>query len=198
VPPIIREGADAYRRLGTEGSPGTKLFCLSGDVAKPGLYELPFGVTIRELVYQHGGGLPGERDVQAVLLGGAAGSFVTADRLDVALTMEDLRTEGLSLGSGVVMVFDETRDLRDVLARLGRFFAHESCGKCYPCQMGTERQAEVLDRIAAGRPEAGDVDRLQDIGWTMADTSLCGLGQTAATAVLSAMQHWPELFEETP
>jgi NADH-quinone oxidoreductase subunit F len=198
VPHIIRDGAAAYRRLGTEGSPGPKLFCLSGDIARPGLYELPFGVTIGELVYEHGGGLPGDRDLQAVLLGGAAGAFVTPDRLDLRLTLEDLRAEGLSLGSGVVMVFDETRDLRDVLARLGRFFAHESCGKCYPCQMGTERQAEILDRIAAGKPEADDVARLRDVGWTMADTSLCGLGQTAATAVLSAMEHWPELFEVTP
>jgi NADH-quinone oxidoreductase subunit F len=195
VPYIIGAGAAAYRVMGTEGSPGPKLFCLSGDVAKPGVYELPFGVTIRELIYQHAGGIPDGRDLKAVLLGGAAGSFITEEHLDVPLTLEDLRAAGLSLGSGVVMVLDETRDVRDVLARLGRFFAHESCGKCYPCQIGTERQAEILDRLAEGRPLAGDVGRLQDVGWTMTDTSLCGLGQTAATAVLSAMDHWPELFE---
>jgi NADH-quinone oxidoreductase subunit F len=93
------------------------------------------------------------------------------------------------------MVFDESRDLRDVLSRLGHFFAHESCGKCYPCQLGTQRQKEVLGRVAEGKALPGDVERLQDVGWTMIDASLCGLGQTAATAVLSAIRLWPELFE---
>jgi NADH-quinone oxidoreductase subunit F len=92
------------------------------------------------------------------------------------------------------MVFDESRDLRDVLVRLGRFFAHESCGKCYPCQLGTQRQHEILARLALGKPLPGDAERLADVGWTMTDASLCGLGQTAASAVLSAMKLWPELF----
>jgi NADH-quinone oxidoreductase subunit F len=94
------------------------------------------------------------------------------------------------------MVFDETRDMRDVCKRLGHFFAHESCGKCYPCQMGTQRQMEILDRIAAGKVIEGDLIRLQDVGWTMTDASLCGLGQTAASAVLSAIKLWPEMFED--
>ena len=133
--------------------------------------------------------------MQAVLFGGAAGAFATSAHLDVKLTFEDLRAAGLPLGSGVVMVFDESRDLRDVLKRLGHFFAHESCGKCYPCQMGTQRQMEILDRVAAGKTLAGDLERLQDVGWTMTDASLCGLGQTAAGAVLSAVKLWPELFD---
>ncbi len=131
-----------------------------------------------------------------MLIGGAAGKFATPDQLDTPITFQGLRSAGLTLGSGAVMVFNETRDLRDILARLGRFFAHESCGKCYPCQLGTQRQYEILDRIADGRGLSGDVTRLQDVGWTMTDASLCGLGQTAASAVLSAMQHWPELFNE--
>jgi NADH-quinone oxidoreductase subunit F len=134
---------------------------------------------------------------QAILFGGAAGAFATPEHLDVKMTFEDLRDAGLPLGSGVVMVFDGTRDLRDVLARLGKFFAHESCGKCYPCQMGTQRQMEILDRIADGKIANGDLDRLQDVGWTMTDASLCGLGQTAASAVLSAMKEFPELFLES-
>ena len=191
VPLIIGMGADAYRKIGTEKSPGPKLFCISGDVAKPGLYEIPFGVTLRELLEMAG------CDVfQAVLLGGAAGAFASPEHLDVRLTFEDLRAAGLPLGSGVVMVFDQTRDLSDVLARLGKFFAHESCGKCYPCQMGTQRQMEILNRIAAGKMNVGDVERLQDVGWTMTDASLCGLGQTAASAVLSAMKQFPDLFVE--
>ena len=110
------------------------------------------------------------------------------------LTFEDLRARGLSLGSGAIMVFNDQRDLRDVLLRLGRFFAHESCGKCYPCQLGTQRQYEVLQRVASGQVQAGDKDRLTDVGWTMSDASICGLGQSASWAVQSAMKLWPEFF----
>jgi NADH-quinone oxidoreductase subunit F len=196
VPLIVSQGANEYRKIGTEKSPGPKLFCVSGDVARPGLYEVPFGVTLRE-VLEMAGGMANERQMQSVLFGGAAGAFATPEHLDVRMTFEDLRAAGLPLGSGVVMVFDETRDMRDVLKRLGHFFAHESCGKCYPCQMGTQRQMEILDRIAAGRVLEGDLVRLQDVGWTMTDASLCGLGQTAASAVLSATRLWPQLFEHS-
>jgi NADH-quinone oxidoreductase subunit F len=193
VPMIVRDGARAYRKIGTEKSPGPKLFCVSGDVSKPGLYEVPFGVTLRDLLELAGGIANGKR-LQAVLFGGAAGAFATSVHLDVRLTFEDLRAAGLPLGSGVVMVFDERRDLRDVLKRLGKFFAHESCGKCYPCQLGTQRQMEILDRVANGAVLPDDLSRLQDVGWTMTDASLCGLGQTAASAVLSAVKLWPEMF----
>lgn len=195
VPLIVGAGAAAYRQIGTEKSPGPKLFCVSGQVQKPGLYEMPFGVTIRHLL-ELAGGLRAGRHLQAMLFGGAAGAFATEKDLDVKLTFEDLRAAGLPLGSGVVMVFDDTADLRDVLRRLGKFFAHESCGKCYPCQLGTQRQHEILDRVAAGQPQPGDAARLADVGWTMTDASLCGLGQTAASAVLSALKLWPEMFEE--
>jgi len=195
VPGILQGGAAAYRRYGTEKSPGSKLFCVSGDVVNPGVYEIPFGLTIRQLVYDLAGSIPQGNGLQTILFGGAAGAFATPEQLDTPLTFEDLRAAGLPLGSGVVMVCDERRDLRDVLARLGHFFAHESCGKCYPCQLGTQRQDEILRRIAAGEALPGDVERLMDVGWTMSDASLCGLGQTAATAVLSALRLWPELFE---
>jgi NADH-quinone oxidoreductase subunit F len=211
VPLIIAGGAAEYRTIGTEKSPGPKLFCVSGDVERPGLYEVPFGVTLRELLVMAGGpgveslhpehleapGSAKQVGLQAVLFGGAAGAFATSDHLDVRCTFEDLRAAGLPLGSGVVMVFNETRDMRDVFKRLAQFFAHESCGKCYPCQMGTQRQKEILDRIAAGRVMEGDLVRLQDVGWTMTDASLCGLGQTAGSAVLSATKLWPELFVES-
>jgi NADH-quinone oxidoreductase subunit F len=193
VPLIVSQSAAEYRKLGTEKSPGPKLFCVSGDVTRPGLYEVPFGVTLRELL-ELAGGVAAEKHLQSVLFGGAAGAFATSAHLDVKLAFEDLREAGLPLGSGVVMVFDETRDKRDVLKRLGHFFAHESCGKCYPCQMGTQRQKEILDRMAKGTVLDEDFARLQDVGWTMTDASLCGLGQTAASAVLSAMKLWPEMF----
>ena len=195
VPLIISKGSAEYRKLGTEKSPGPKLFCVSGDVAKPGLYEVPFGVTLRELL-EMAGGVAGNKSLQAVLFGGAAGAFATSAHLDVKMTFEDLRAAALPLGSGVVMVFDETRDMRLALKELGHFFAHESCGKCYPCQMGTQRQKEILERIATSGALPGDLVRLQDVGWTMTDASLCGLGQTAASAVLSAVKLWPELFQE--
>jgi NADH-quinone oxidoreductase subunit F len=195
VPLIISIGSAEYRKIGTEKSPGPKLFCVSGGVTQPGLYEVPFGVTLRELL-EMAGGVAGNKNLQAVLFGGAAGAFATSQHLDVKMTFEDLRAAGLPLGSGVVMVFDETRDMRASLKELGHFFAHESCGKCYPCQMGTQRQKEILDRVAAGLALPGDMTRLQDVGWTMTDASLCGLGQTAASAVLSAIKLWPELFNE--
>jgi len=194
VPLIIAQGSTKYRKIGTEKSPGPKLFCISGDVTEPGLYEVPFGVNLRE-VLEMAGGVADQKQLQAVLFGGAAGAFATSQHLDVKMTFEDLRAAGLPLGSGVVMVFDESRDMRNVLKSLGHFFAHESCGKCYPCQMGTQRQKEILDRIAEGKVLEGDLIRLQDVGWTMTDASLCGLGQTAAGAVLSAIKLWPEMFQ---
>jgi NADH-quinone oxidoreductase subunit F len=195
VPLILNKGAKEYRMTGTEKSPGPKLFCVSGDVARPGLYEVPFGISLRKLLNLAGGVARGEK-LGAVLFGGAAGAFARPEQIDVKLTFEDLRAAGLPLGSGVVMVFNKERDLRDVLKRLGKFFAHESCGKCYPCQLGTQRQMEILERIALGDIKEGDSQRLQDVGWTMTDASLCGLGQTAASAVLSAMKEFPDLFIE--
>ena len=195
VPVLLRNGAEAYRRTGTVQSPGTKLFCLSGDLAQPGVVEAPFGLTLRDLIEGWGGGVKPGRKLQAVLLGGAAGAFVMPEQLDIPLTFEDLQAAGLALGSGAVMVFDDTRDMRQVVVNIAHFFAHESCGKCYPCQLGTQRQLEILERIAAGEALPGDVERLLDVGWTMNDTSLCGLGQTAALAVLSALDHWPEMFQ---
>jgi NADH-quinone oxidoreductase subunit F len=194
---VARIGVDEWLSYGTEESAGTKLFCLSGHVKRPGLYELPFGVTIRELI-EMGGGVPGGREIQAVLVGGAAGVFVGPDKLDAQLSYEDARLQAFAIGSGVVMVFDETVDLRQVLLQLSEFFAHESCGKCFPCQIGTQRQLEILERIAGsnghnGGPKSTDRDTLLDVGFTMTQTSLCGLGQTAASAIMSAMELWPEL-----
>jgi len=194
VPLILERGVAEYRKIGTERSPGPKLFCVSGLIQRPGLYEVPFGVTLRHLLFDLAGGLKPGHKLQAVLMGGAAGAFATEKDLDVILSFENLSGAGLPLGSGAVMVFDDSADLRDVLKRLGHFFADESCGKCYPCQLGARRQFEILGRAAAGSPVAGDRERLTDVGTTMIDASLCGLGQTAATAVLSAIKLWPEMF----
>ena len=187
---IVRNGAQAYRSIGTKDSPGSKLFCLSGDVETPGVYEVPFGTPLGELI-DLAGGAHGE--IQAVLLGGAAGAFAGPEDLDVPMSFEDLRQAGLPLGSGVVTVINQGRDLRHFLLSLGHFFAHESCGKCYPCQLGTQRQLEILGRLANGGMHKGDLQALEDVGYAMTNASFCGLGMTAATAVLSAMKRWPEL-----
>ncbi|MFN2139880.1 MAG: NAD(P)H-dependent oxidoreductase subunit E [Candidatus Promineifilaceae bacterium] len=191
---VIHMGVDAWLQLGTAESPGTKWFCLSGHLVRPGIYEVPFGLTIRDLI-EMAGGVPGGKEVQAVLLGGAAGVFVGPGSLDMSLSYEAARAHGVPLGSGVIQVFDETVDLREVLYRLSHFFAHESCGKCFPCQIGTQRQMEILDRVAHnGGSLPSDRETLRDLGFTMTNTSLCGLGQTASTAVNSALDLWPELL----
>jgi NADH-quinone oxidoreductase subunit F len=195
VPLILERSAAQYRKPGTERSPGSKLFCVSGQIQKPGLYEVAFGATLRHVLFDLAGGLKQGRRLQAILIGGAAGAFATEKDLDVILSFEDLSAAGLPLGSGALMVFDDSADMRDVLKRIGHFFADESCGKCYPCQLGARRQYEILERAAAGLPVAGDRERLSDVGSTMIDASLCGLGQTAPVAVLSAMKLWPEMFE---
>lgn len=187
-------GVDEWRSMGTEQSPGTKLFCLSGNVTYPGVYEIPFGLTFLDLIHM-AGGIPDGNAIQAVLVGGAAGAFIGPEKLDTPLTYEDMNRLGIPLGSGVVMVFDEEADLRRPLYELTRFFAHESCGKCFPCQLGTQRQMEVLARVMDGDVQAADRDRLHDLGHTMAQTSLCGLGQTAASAVISAIDRWPTLLQ---
>ena len=187
-------GGSRYAATGTEGATGPKLFCLSGHVARPGVYEVPFGTTMRELL-DLGGGVPGGRAIRAILLGGAAGVFVGPEALDVALTFEGTRAIGATLGSGVVMVFDETADMVGTLRRIAAFFRDESCGQCVPCRVGTVRQEELLARLADGtevRSRADELALLADIGRAMRDASICGLGQTASSAIESAFRQ-PEL-----
>jgi len=197
VLPIVLEGGKAFAAVGTERSTGTKLFCLSGHVARPGVYEVTFGVTLRQLL-ELAGGVSGSGRLQAVLLGGAAGAFLTPDQLDVPLTFEGPRTVGATLGSGVVMPFDDTVDLRQVLRRIAQFFRDESCGQCVPCRVGAVRQEEVLRRLAEDRPlgsVAQELALLSELGQVMRDASICGLGQTASSAVESAVAKFP-IFQE--
>jgi NADH-quinone oxidoreductase subunit F len=185
VLPILNEGVERYRSVGTAGSPGTRLFCVSGKVARPGLYELPFGVRLSELLT-----LAGAEDVHAVLLGGAAGSFVTASELELPLTFEDTRKAGTTLGSGVVLVLDRSVALEDLVGRIARFFRDESCGQCVPCRIGTVRQEELVQRLCRSKPlgdAASERVRLAELGQVMRDASICGLGQTASAAIESAV-----------
>jgi len=189
VLPILTLGVDAYTSVGTADSTGTRLFCLSGAVERPGVFEHPHGITLGEVI-DAAGGVRGGKAIKAVLLGGAAGGFVGPDRLDARLTFEDARAGGYTLGSGVVMVFDEDTDLVDLCLRIARFFRDESCGQCVPCRVGTVRQEEALHRLVIGRPigsRDAELTLLGDVAAAMRDASICGLGQTAASAVQSAI-----------
>ena len=167
---IVTDGPAAW-------APGTRIFCLSGRVERPGVYELDHGTTLGEAV-ELAGGVTGE--LRAILLGGAAGSFVGPESLDLPLTQEASRAAGVSLGSGVIMCFDTSVDMADIVTRIARFFHEESCGQCVPCRVGTVRQREAL---AHGRTEVID-----PIAQVMRDASICGLGHTASGAVQSALE----------
>ncbi len=199
VLPILLEGGEAYARRGTRGSPGTRLFSVSGNVSRPGVYEVEHGTPLRALIEQ-AGGVPAGRTLRAVLLGGAAGAFLRPDEIDLPLSFEGARAASATLGSGVVMVFDDTADLKDTVLRIASFFRDESCGQCVPCRVGTVRQDEVLRRLAAGRPLGGvaqELVLLDEVGVGMRDASICGLGQTAYAAVESAVKRL-RLFGESP
>jgi NADH-quinone oxidoreductase subunit F len=187
-------GGKRFAEVGSGISTGPKLFCLSGSVGRPGVYEVPFGTTLRQLL-ELGQGVPGGRQIRAILLGGAAGMFVGADALDTPLTFEGTRAIGATLGSGVVMVFDESADMVGALRRIAAFFRDESCGQCVPCRVGTVRQEELLARLADRvevRSREQELTLLGEIAQTMRDASICGLGQTASFAIESALRQ-PEL-----
>jgi NADH-quinone oxidoreductase subunit F len=163
---------------------------VSGNLVRPGVYEVPFGATLGD-VLELAGGVPKGRTLQAVLLGGAAGVFVRSDELNIPLTFEGVRANNATLGSGVIMAFDDTVDLSGILLRVARFFRDESCGQCVPCRVGTVRQEEALLRITHNRQDVAakgrDVQLLRDVGLVMKDSSICGLGQAAWNAVESAI-----------
>jgi NADH-quinone oxidoreductase subunit F len=186
---VLSSGGAAFAATGTAESTGTRLFCVSGRVRRPGVYEVAMGTTLRALL-DLAGGLREGRSLQAVLLGGAAGSFVTENQLDVPLSFEGTRAAGATLGSGSVIVLDDTQELDAILMRIAKFFRHESCGQCVPCRVGTKRQEEILSRILSTRGHngaQGDITLLADIAQAMRDASICGLGQTAANAIQSAI-----------
>jgi NADH-quinone oxidoreductase subunit F len=192
VPGIIRDGGAVYAKLGTENSAGTRLFCLCGHVARPGVYEVPMGTKLRDLIDQ-AGGVTGSGNLQAILLGGAAGTFIDPKEMDVPLTFEGTRAIGATLGSGVVMLFDDTVDLRRILLRITNFFRHETCGQCVPCRVGVVRQQEAVQRLVNSEPlgnPAQEIALLREMGQAMRDASICGLGQTASSALESALQRW--------
>jgi NADH-quinone oxidoreductase subunit F len=178
---IVLEGGAAYAATGTQDSPGTRLFCLSGNVARPGVYELESGTTLGDAVEAAGGVLA---EIPYLLLGGAAGSLIGPDHWDLPLTFEDSRAAGLTLGSGVIMAFSATTDMKEVVRRIAQFFRDESCGQCVPCRVGTVRVEEAVAR-ANGSIDRGLID---DLDRAMKAASICGLGHTASSVVMSAIE----------
>jgi len=187
VPPIVERGGAWYAALGTEGSSGVKLFCVSGQVRRPGVYELPFGATLERLIHECAGGPRDGRRLKAVLAGGASGTFLTERHLGVTLDYPSLLNAGSMLGSGAFTVVDDSASLWDVLEWVARFFAHESCGKCAPCQIGSHRLVELVQRMRQRGIRDGDQDLLGVLHRAMSDSAICGLGQVAAAPIMSGV-----------
>ncbi len=191
---IILRGADWFRSIGTEGSPGTKVFALSGNVNHTGLVEVPMGTTLRELIYDIGGGIPEGKALKAVQTGGPSGGCIPAEHLDTPIDYESLRQLGAIMGSGGVIVMDEDNCMVNIARYFLDFTCDESCGKCVPCRAGTRQMLEILERITAGEGKEGDIERLRSLAETIQRTSLCGLGQTAPNPVLSTLDRFGDEY----
>jgi NADH-quinone oxidoreductase subunit F len=192
VPAILEKGPVWYRGLGRDGSAGVKVYCLSGDVTRPGNYELPRGLTARELIFTHGRGARRKMPIKAFLVGGASGGFLPPEELDIPLEIATLRAKGADLGSGAVVVIGANNCLLDLARRETRFFARESCGACDPCRLGTPALLKELDGLLDLSTRARAESRIQDLGAVLADSSRCGLGQVAASPLLSVLRHFPD------
>jgi len=199
VPFIINNGAAEFKKMGTEGSTGTKIFCVSGHVNKPGNYEIELGkATFRQLLYDYAGGIPGDRAPKAILPSGGSGPIirVTDAVLDTPLTYEDLQKMGTILGSASIIVMDETVDITWVASKVTKFFKHESCGKCTPCREGTYWLDKVIDRIMAGEGNQSDVDLINNVAKNMQGVTLCALGDFAANPIIHTIKNFPEDFKQ--
>jgi formate dehydrogenase iron-sulfur subunit len=198
IPMILADGGATYAELGTGRSRGTQVFQLAGNIARGGLVELPFGVTLGELVESYGGGTRSGRPIRAVQVGGPLGAYLPPTSFDVAMDYEALAEADAMLGHGGIVVFDDTVDMAHMARFAMEFCAVESCGKCTPCRIGSVRGVETLDRIIAGENAARNLTLLDDLCDTMAKGSLCAMGGLTPTPVQSALRHWPEDFDRTP
>ena len=195
VPPIINRGAAWFKGIGTERSTGPKLFCISGHVRNRGNYELPLGTPLREIIFEHAGGMRGDKPFKACIPGGASTPVFTAEHLDVPMDFESVIEAGSMLGTGAIVVMEEGTDMVDVARRLMHFFVHESCGMCTPCRGGTRLLSDTLDRIVAGKGQAGDIDLLKNITHNMIGNTFCPMGDAAVNPVLSTLERFPEEYE---
>ncbi|MCL6581849.1 MAG: hypothetical protein K6U08_09640, partial [Firmicutes bacterium] len=195
VPPIIQNGAKWYRQFGTERCPGTKVFTLTGDIVNEGLIEVPMGITLREVIFGIGGGIPGGRGFKMAQTGGTSGGCLPAQLLDVPMDYDELAKVGAALGSGALLVMDDTHCIVDIARVFARFFEHESCGKCVPCREGTMRIHEIVSRIATGEATPKDLDNLEALARTMSLACLCPLGQAAPVPVMTTLKYFREEYD---
>ena len=194
VAQIILKGADWFRSFGTEKSPGTKVFALGGKINNTGLVEVPMGVTLRQVIYDVGGGCPNGKEFKAVQTGGPSGGCITAANLDTPIDFDNLVALGSMMGSGGMIVMDEDNCMVDIARFFLDFTVDESCGKCTPCREGTKRMLEILDKITAGKGTPEDLNTLEKLAQTIKTTALCGLGQTAPNPVLSTMNRFRDEY----
>ncbi len=196
VPVIIDKGSDHFLSIGTKGSPGTKVFALTGKVKNTGLVEVPMGITLREIIYEIGGGILGDKEFKAVQTGGPSGGCIPAEHLDLPVDFDSLWEVGSMMGSGGMVVMDEDTCMVDVAKFFLSFTQSESCGKCPPCRIGTYQMLEILEKITSGNGEDGDIERLEDLGKKIVKGSLCGLGNSAPNPVLTTIKYFREEYEE--
>lgn len=195
VPKILTKGADWYRSIGPKSSPGTKAFALTGNIQNTGLIEVPMGTTLREIIFDIGGGMKGGKPFKAVQIGGPSGGCLITPNLDLPLDFDSLKKVGAMIGSGGLVVMDESTCMVEVARFFMNFTQNESCGKCVPCREGTKRMLEILERIVAGNGREGDVELLLDLADTISSTALCGLGKTAAMPVVSTIKSFREEYD---
>jgi len=195
VPHIVNRGAEWFRSMGTERSTGTKLFCVSGHVRRPGNYELPLGTPLRAIIEEYAGGMRGDRPLKAVIPGGASTPMLTPEHLDIPMDFESLVETGSMLGTGAIVVMEEGTCMVEVARRLMDFFAHESCGQCTPCRVGTRRLRDILTRIVEGKGKPDDVELLESICAGIVGHTLCPMGDAAVNPVLSSMKHFRDEYE---
>jgi NADH-quinone oxidoreductase subunit F len=196
IPPILSRGPEWYRTIGTERSPGPKIFSLSGKINRPGNYELPLGITFRELIFEYGGGIPEDRRVKAIMAAGASSALILANEeaLDTPMDYESVPKLGAQLGSASIIVIDETVSIDWLLSKTLHFFNHESCGKCTPCREGTYWMRHIIDRIHQGEASWGDVELLHEVAGQIKGKCLCALGEFSIEAVLSGIERFEEDF----
>ena len=195
IPQIVLKGADWFSSIGTEKSKGTKVFALGGKINNTGLIEIPMGTTLREVIYDIGGGIPNGKKFKAVQTGGPSGGCITYEHLDQPIDYDNLIALGSMMGSGGMIVMDEDNCMVDIARFFLDFTVDESCGKCTPCREGTKRMLEMLEKITSGRGEEGDIDKLEKLAYTIKDSALCGLGQTAPNPVISTIRYFRDEYE---
>ena len=194
VPYILRNGAVAFAKFGTEKSKGTKVFALGGKINNVGLVEIPMGTTLRELIYDIGGGIPGGKEFKAIQTGGPSGGCLTAEYLDEPIDFDNLVAKGSMMGSGGAIVMDEDNCMVDVAKFYMEFICDESCGKCTPCRIGTKRMLEILNKITEGKGTMEDLEALEELARTVKTNSLCALGQTSANPIVSTLTHFRDEY----